>query len=100
MSIGQSQSSGVARATVKATAPFVRLAVGGRACSADRLSDATAIARDDDEKEAWGRPVGLQIVGRPRGEAAIISAAALIEEALGLAGQVPIDPRPGAVPPA
>ena len=50
--------------------------------------------------DTWGRPVGLQIVGRPRGEAAIISAAALIEEALGLAGQVPIDPRPGAVPPA
>lgn len=41
-----------------------------------------------------GLPVGLQVVGRPRGEAALLSAAAALEEAGGLAGAVPIDPRP------
>ena len=40
-----------------------------------------------------GLPVGLQLVGGPRGEAALLSAAALYEEAAGLAGRVPIDPR-------
>jgi amidase len=42
-----------------------------------------------------GRPVGVQIVGRPRGEAALLSAAAAFEEATGLAKLTPIDPRPG-----
>ena len=50
--------------------------------------------------DRYGRPVGLQIIGPPRGEAAIIGAAALIEHALGLAHRVPIDPKPGSVPPA
>lgn len=45
-----------------------------------------------------GRPIGLQLVGPPRGEAALISAAALFEGMAGLAGLVPIDPRPGTVP--
>lgn len=40
-----------------------------------------------------GLPVGLQMVGRPRGEAGLLAAAALLEDALGLAGSVPIDPR-------
>jgi amidase len=39
-----------------------------------------------------GLPVGLQIIGPPRGEAALLSAAALIEEALDVANLVPIDP--------
>ncbi|MBV8777192.1 MAG: amidase, partial [Alphaproteobacteria bacterium] len=47
-----------------------------------------------------GRPVGLQIVGRHRGEAELLQAAALFEQAMGLASLVPIDPQPGAVPPA
>lgn len=38
-------------------------------------------------------PVGLQMVGRPRGEAGLLRAAALLEDTLGLAGKVPIDPR-------
>lgn len=42
-----------------------------------------------------GRPVGLQLVARPRGEAALLSAAAAIESLFGLAGQVPLDPRDG-----
>ena len=42
---------------------------------------------------AAGLPVGLQIVGRPRGEAALLRAAVWIEDLLGLAGAVPIDPR-------
>jgi amidase len=41
-----------------------------------------------------GRPVGLQLVGRPRGEAALLSAAAALEEVLDLARLTPIDPRP------
>jgi amidase len=44
-----------------------------------------------------GRPVGIQVVGRPRGEAAVLAAAAALEDALGLARRTPIDPRgPGA----
>jgi amidase len=46
-----------------------------------------------------GRPIGLQIVGRHRGEAALLQAAALFEAATGLARRVPIDPRPGSPPP-
>ena len=44
---------------------------------------------------ADGLPIGLQLVGRPRGEAALISAGAACEEVFGLAGQLPIDPRGG-----
>jgi amidase len=40
-----------------------------------------------------GLPVGLQIVAPPRGEAALLSAAAAFEAVLGLAAEVPIDPR-------
>jgi amidase len=47
-----------------------------------------------------GRPVGLQIVGKPYGEADLLAAAALLEQETGLAGLVPIDPRVGVVPPA
>jgi amidase len=46
-----------------------------------------------------GRAVGLQIVGRPRGEAALLGAAALFEQLMGLDRLLPIDPRPGTVPP-
>ncbi len=42
---------------------------------------------------AEGLPVGLQIVGKPRGEAALLRAAYRLEESLGLQGQLPIDPR-------
>ncbi len=41
-----------------------------------------------------GLPVGLQVVGPPRGEAPLLSAAGLMEDVLGLAAQLPIDPRP------
>ena len=40
-----------------------------------------------------GLPVGLQIVGKPRGEATLLCAAQQIEELYGIAGQLPIDPR-------
>ena len=40
-----------------------------------------------------GLPVGIQIMGRPRGEAALLRAAHRLEEILGLAGGLPIDPR-------
>ena len=39
-----------------------------------------------------GLPVGVQIVGPPRGEAAVLTAAALLEEATGIAQRLPIDP--------
>jgi amidase len=40
-----------------------------------------------------GLPVGLQLVGKPRGEAALLAAAAKLEGMLGIAEQLPIDPR-------
>ena len=40
-----------------------------------------------------GLPVGLQLVGRPRGEAALLAAAALFEAQHDFAGMVPMDPR-------
>ncbi|WP_119418347.1 amidase [Desertibaculum subflavum] len=40
-----------------------------------------------------GLPVGLQLVGPPRGEARLLSAAAMLEAALGLKDATPIDPR-------
>ncbi|MBL6953577.1 MAG: amidase [Alphaproteobacteria bacterium] len=49
--------------------------------------------------DQYGRPVGLQLVGPPRGEAALLAAGALYEARSGLAEQLPIDPRPGTVPP-
>jgi amidase len=42
---------------------------------------------------ASGLPVGLQLVGKPRGEAALLSAAACLQDILGLPCD-PIDPRP------
>jgi amidase len=50
--------------------------------------------------DQYGRPVGLQLVGKPRGEARLLEAAALFEELLGLNRLLPTDPKPGAVPPA
>jgi amidase len=40
-----------------------------------------------------GLPVGLQIVGPPRGEARLLAASAMLEDLLGLAGRVPVEPR-------
>jgi amidase len=41
-----------------------------------------------------GLPVGLQLVGRPRGEAGLLSAAAAFEQQANLQALLPIDPRP------
>jgi amidase len=49
--------------------------------------------------DRFGRPVGLQLVGKPRGEAALLQAASLFEQLLGLNRLLPIDPKPGTVPP-
>jgi amidase len=38
-------------------------------------------------------PVGIQIIAPPRGEARLLAAARLLEDMLGLAKRVPIDPR-------
>ena len=40
-----------------------------------------------------GLPVGLQVVGPPRGEAPLLGAARLMEDAFSIAKQLPIDPR-------
>ena len=41
-----------------------------------------------------GLPVGLQLVGKPRGEAALLRAARWIEQQLGFAHRLPVDPQP------
>lgn len=55
-------------------------------CSLPAISIPCGFTRD-------GLPVGLQLVGPPRGEAKLLAAAALLEAQLGLAGVTPIDPR-------
>jgi amidase len=42
----------------------------------------------------------LQLVGKPRGEAALLEAAALFEQVTGLNRLLPMAPKPGVVPPA
>jgi amidase len=49
---------------------------------------------------ASGLPVGLQLVGKPRGEAELLAFAATLEEILELGSLTPMDPRPGEVPAA
>ena len=49
--------------------------------------------------DQFGRPVGLQIAAPPRQEALALRAAALFEELGGVGPALPIDPRPGVVPP-
>jgi amidase len=46
-----------------------------------------------------GRPVGLQIIAPARREALALQAAAIFERLSGLDRLLPIDPRPGTVPP-
>ena len=41
-----------------------------------------------------GLPVGLQIVGKPRGETALLGIAKWMEDLFGMANKLPIDPRP------
>ena len=48
--------------------------------------------------DRFGRPVGLQITGPMRGEAAALAAAAVFEQMMGLDRMLPIDPRAGTVP--
>ncbi|HET6221097.1 MAG TPA: amidase family protein, partial [Dongiaceae bacterium] len=45
-----------------------------------------------------GLPVGLQMIGRPRGEADLLAAAGAFEEMMGLTGLLPVDPRAPAKP--
>ena len=40
-----------------------------------------------------GLPVGVQIMGKPRGEAALLRAAKRFEQAIGISNQLPINPR-------
>jgi amidase len=42
---------------------------------------------------ADGRPIGIQVVGKPRGEADLLSHGRVIEDILGLRDEVPIDPK-------
>src|SRR5215470_15160421 len=66
---------------------WIRITYAITLTSCPALSLPCGFARD-------GRPVGLQMVGRPRGEAALLGAAAALEEILDIARSVPIDPRP------
>jgi amidase len=66
---------------------WLRMSFLATLCSLPAISVPCGFTRD-------GRPVGLQIIGRPRGEAELLSAAAAFEELTGLARQLPIDPRP------
>lgn len=50
--------------------------------------------------DQYGRPVGLQIAAPPRRDDVALQAAALFEQVSGLDRLLPIDPRPGVVPPA
>src|SRR5437764_14605533 len=45
--------------------------------------------------DQYGPPVGLQLVGKPRGEATLLQAAALFDDLRGLHRLPPIDPSPG-----
>ena len=45
---------------------------------------------------AQGLPVGVQIMGKPRGEAALLRAARQFEQSVGIARLLPINPRAGA----
>ncbi|HVR65828.1 MAG TPA: amidase family protein [Verrucomicrobiae bacterium] len=67
---------------------WLRLAYAITLTSCPAISVPCGFTRD-------GRPIGLQMVGKPRGEAALLSAAAAFEEMTGLAKQLPIDPRAG-----
>jgi len=49
--------------------------------------------------DPYGRPVGLQFAAASRGEATVLGAACLFEQLTGLDKLLPIDPRPGTVPP-
>ena len=40
-----------------------------------------------------GLPVGLQIMGKPRGEAALLQVAKQFEQAIGISNQLPITPK-------
>ncbi len=42
---------------------------------------------------ASGMPVGIQLIGPPRGEAKLLAAAKVLEDAVGFVGNTPIDPR-------
>lgn len=50
--------------------------------------------------DQYGRPIGVQIAAPPRREDRALQAAALFEKLTGLDRLLPIDPRPGTVPPA
>jgi amidase len=41
-----------------------------------------------------GMPVGIQLIGPPRGEAKLLAVAKAVEDAVGFRGHTPIDPRP------
>ena len=42
---------------------------------------------------ADGLPIGLQLVGKPRGEADLLRAAKWIEDLFGISERLPIDPK-------
>jgi amidase len=49
---------------------------------------------------ADGLPIGLQLVGRPRGEASLLQAGAAMEAIFGMADNVPMEPKAACLPPS
>lgn len=49
--------------------------------------------------DQYGRPIGLQVVAPPRQDGRALQVAALFEGLTGLGAMLPVDPRPGTVPP-
>jgi amidase len=49
--------------------------------------------------DQYGRPIGLQVAAPPRRDEVALAAAAAFERITGLDRALPIDPRPGTVPP-
>ncbi len=45
---------------------------------------------------AEGLPVGVQVIGRPRGDAAVLAAGAVLEQVIGAKGRRPVTPRAAA----
>ncbi len=45
---------------------------------------------------AEGLPVGVQIIGRPRGDAAVLAAGAVLEQVIGAKGRRPVSPKAAA----
>lgn len=98
---GAGDGGGLARARRgpwRLAAPAGDLLLGGRANAFATLAGCPAVAVPCGF-DRYGRPVGLQVVAPPRQGAKALQVPALFERLAGLDRMLPIDPRPGMVPP-